>query len=76
MGISTKYGYCHKCPNTKLQDLSSCIGDPEGIRNDQKCPKCSAIYGCTKAHQRMLGKYDLPVLQSERGSLGKIKKKS
>lgn len=50
----TRYGYCHTCPKTKLKRLKTCDGDPEGIRADQKCPKCGAIYGCTKACQSVL----------------------
>ncbi len=49
-----KYGYCHTCPNTKLKDLKTCDGDPEGWRHDSICPQCQTVYGCTKACQSVL----------------------
>jgi hypothetical protein len=48
-----KFDICKRCL-VEMTRLKSCEGDPEGIRNDSKCPKCGDIYGCTKAHQFLL----------------------
>jgi len=48
-----KFNICKRCL-VEMTRLNSCEGDPEGIRNDSKCPKCGDVYGCTKAHQFLL----------------------
>lgn len=44
---------CKFC-NVKLDKLVSVIGDPEGIRNDRKCPKCGAVFGYTRSSESVL----------------------
>lgn len=29
--------------------LTTCYGDPEGIRGDRFCPVCKTVWGCTKS---------------------------
>lgn len=48
-----KFNICKKCL-VEMTRINSCEGDPEGIRNDSKCPKCGDVYGCTKARQFLL----------------------
>jgi len=43
-----KWGICPDC-DTKMKQLKTCEGDPEGIRKDHKCPGCGSIWGCSKA---------------------------
>jgi hypothetical protein len=40
----------------ELEQLGSCYGDPEGIREDMWCPICKTIWGCTKAAFHKMGK--------------------
>lgn len=47
------FNICKRCL-VEMTRLGTCEGDPEGIRQDSKCPKCGDIYGCTKAHQFLL----------------------
>lgn len=47
------FNVCPKCL-VKMTRLQTCEGDPEGIRQDSKCPECGDIYGCTKANQSLL----------------------
>jgi len=49
----TGFNVCPDCV-VKMTRLNTCEGDPEGMRQDSKCPKCGNIYGCTKAHQSFL----------------------
>ena len=43
----TPYDHCQDC-QVKMTMLESKEGDPEGLRNDYKCPKCNSVYGCSK----------------------------
>lgn len=47
------FNICHDCL-VPMKSLKSYEGDPEGMRNDSKCPKCGSVYGCSKAAQFLI----------------------
>jgi len=46
---------CPEC-KTRMGNLHTKEGDPEGIRSDYYCKKCKVVYGCTKAHRYLIQK--------------------
>ena len=46
--------YCKNCGGL-LEQVSTTVGDPEGIRHDQKCTDCGQMHGVTKAAIYQMG---------------------
>lgn len=47
--VVRKYYGCLHCKSLALKRLTSCFGDPEGIRSDSECLVCGGVFGCCKS---------------------------
>lgn len=47
--MERKYYGCIHCKSLAVKRLSTCSGDPEGIREDSECLVCGGVFGCCKS---------------------------